>query len=73
MITELIAQWPVNFRRADVQPRKPDAIICSVGGGGLLAGVLAGLKLVVRSSLHKDMTELTSCAALARWCVPPLR
>jgi L-serine/L-threonine ammonia-lyase len=27
-------------------PRKPDAIFCSVGGGGLLGGVLVGCKEV---------------------------
>lgn len=32
MITEIHAQLP----------RKPDAIVCAVGGGGLLGGVLVG-------------------------------
>lgn len=38
MIGEMYKQW-IEMGNSDI---KPDAIICSVGGGGLLGGILEG-------------------------------
>ena len=44
-------------------PRKPSTIVVSVGGGGLLLGVMKGLEKVgelMKSSLHQLIFSQTS-------------
>lgn len=43
MVTEIHKQLLAD---STVLSRKPDAIVCSVGGGGLLGGVIVGCKQV---------------------------
>ncbi len=58
--------WEGNASMIDELEEKPDAVICSVGGGGLFCGIMQGLERRGWNGVNVLAVETEGAASLAR-------
>jgi L-serine/L-threonine ammonia-lyase len=59
VVREIMAQFPAVATRAGIDAAEPDIVCCSIGGGGLVQGIMLGL------TEHAERTQSTSKHVLA--------